>query len=94
MSKLMVLGVFYTHGVSKKTGSPYSISKVIYGREISPVKTEARSVEGFGFEAQDMDLDPMAVMAFKDMKFPALIDCKIECQPNNPQRNWITGLSA
>jgi hypothetical protein len=93
MAKLVLLGVFHTHGVSKKTGAPYQISKVTYGREISPVKNEQRSVEGYGYEAQDMDLDPSALHAFREIKFPAVVDCKIECQPQNPQRNWITGLA-
>ncbi len=92
MAKLVVLGVFHTHGVSKKTGAPYTISKVTYGRAITSLKTEQRSVSGYGFEAQDMDLDPSCLPSFSDVKFPSVLDLKIECQPMNPQRNWVTGL--
>ena len=93
MAQMMVIGAFHAAGISKGTQKPYTISKLIYARQIQQVEREGRTVIGHGMESQEIDLDPQAVTQFAGKKFPALMEVKIECKPDNPQRNWVVGVA-
>jgi len=94
MAKMMVMNAFHTYGTAKKTGNTYDISKLVYGVKMKPVQSDTRTVVGFGFETQEIDIQPQAVSQFAAIqdRLPCIVDLKIEVQPENPQRNWVVGI--
>lgn len=76
--KMMAMGVSRIYGKAKKTGNDYDMPRLFGMTPINPRKTENMTVEGYGFEPAEIDLDATAIHAFKDVKFPALLDLETD----------------
>ena len=76
--KMLVMGVSRIFGKSKKTGNDYDMCRLFGMTQIAVRKTENMTVEGYGFEVAEIDLDQTAVHAFKDVKFPAQLDLETD----------------
>lgn len=90
--KVLVLNAQHASGVSKKTGSQYDISTLTYCVPVQQVSREDRTVLGYGFQAQEIGLDPAALPQFANLTFPAEITLRIEADPRNLNRNICKGI--
>jgi len=92
--KVLVLGVSRMHGLSQKSvpPKPYDMCKLAYATPLQLVESTNRTLLGFGFEPQDVDLSPDALQQFRDIKFPSVLDITIEPNPTNLRRNICTGV--
>lgn len=72
-----VLGVFRRSGTAKKSGQPYDFAKAI-------IQTSIRSggnTQGYGFQGQEVDLDPACLPQFEGLRFPVELTLKTEARP-------------
>jgi len=92
--KVLVLGVVHMNGLSKKSTppKPYDMTRIMYAVEITPIDTQDRKLQGYGFETRNLDLDPVALPQFKDVKFPSYLDLDVQVDPANLRRNICKGL--
>jgi hypothetical protein len=93
--KVLVLGVSRMHGLSQKSvpPKPYDMCRLSYATPLQLVEGANRTMAGYGFESQDVDLDTSALESFKDIKFPSVLDITIEPNPTNLRRNICTGVT-
>lgn len=94
--KVLVLGVSRMSGTSTKSGSPkpYDMTRITYGVPLQPVSTENRTLQGSGYEVQDLDLDPACLPQFSDLKYPGVYDLDVQPNPSNLRRNICQGIRA
>jgi hypothetical protein len=94
--KVLVLGVSRMHGLSQKSvpPKPYDMCRLAYATPLEPVTSANRTLLGFGFEPQDVDLSTDALNDFSGIKFPCYLDITVEPNPTNLRRNICTGLSS
>lgn len=91
--KVMVIGVQHSRGVSK-AGQSYDFAKLDYGVPVRPVSSEKRQVRGFGFEVQQVSIDPSCIPQFEKIRLPAEVELLVSPDPANLQRNIVTGIKA
>lgn len=94
--KVLVLGVVRMSGTSTKTGTPkpYDMTRITYGVPLTPVHSENRTLIGHGYEVQDLDLDPAALVQFEQVKLPTVLDLDVQPNPSNLRRNICQGIRA
>lgn len=94
--KVLVLGVVRMSGTSTKTGTPkpYDMTRITYAVPVVPVQTENRNFQGYGYEIQDLDLNPQALPMFKDIQLPKTLDLDVQPNPSNLRRNICQGIIA
>jgi hypothetical protein len=91
--KLAVLGVSRRHGTGRESGQKYDICELHYCREIRPRKTENYEFYGYGFTEGTLPCDPDCMKQFDGIAPGTEISVLLEPQPDNPQRNWVTGVA-
>lgn len=87
--KAHVIGVSRINGTSNKSGKlkDYDMGKLLC---LQPIEAKAKedkdagtcfAVSGYGFETMEVDLDTNALIQFKDIKFPAILDLAMDQRP-------------
>jgi hypothetical protein len=92
--KVMVLSAQRARGVSAKTQADYDICTVVYAMPVQSVQRPTRQVTGYGYDTQEMQLDPAALAQFSKAVYPCVLDLVIEPDPRNMQRNICKGIAA
>ena len=97
--EILYIGVNRRVGVSAKTGKPYDICELNYlvpdepAIKVDEAGKELWNYTAFGKRPQSIECDPNCIQAFSDVKSPAVVTIQVEPRPNNPSRNWVTGLN-
>lgn len=92
--QVLVLNAVRARGISQKTGNEYDICTITYGNAVQPVQKDNRQVIGYGYQVQELALNPAALAGFKDVKFPAMLNLDVQPDPRNINRNICVGLIA
>jgi hypothetical protein len=72
--KAFVIGVKRVAGTSKKTGNDFDMSRVLVGTPIQPVRNDRMTVEGFGYEVNEIPCTDEALGQFRGVKLPGVVD--------------------
>ena len=89
--KVLVVNVQHAKGVSK-SNAPYDICTISYGTQVQSVNRENRQVSGFGFQIQELGLEPSAMTQFSSLTFPTVVDLDVQPDPRNLNRNVCVGI--
>lgn len=75
--KFRVIGAKRIEGLAKASGKPFDMCRAYC---LVPVETGQGKtvVTGYGSEVAEMELDPLALPQFANLKFPADVELKIE----------------
>lgn len=79
--KTTVIGVKRVKGIGKESGNPYDMCRAICLSPIEPMSGEKMSIQGFGYEVAEVNLDPEALPAFGNLKFPCHLNLEVEPRP-------------
>ncbi len=87
--KATVIGVSRICGTSNKSGKlkDYDMGKLLCLQPIEAKGKEDKeagtsfSVSGYGYEPMEVDLDSSALVQFKDVRFPAVLDLAMDQRP-------------
>lgn len=79
--QVLVFGVISMVGRAKKTGSDYSIRRVLVGSPIQPKKTSDYDRQGFGYECTEVEVDEAAMPQFSSHAYPLVLDLKTDMRP-------------
>mgnify|MGYP002795075811 CR=1 FL=1 len=90
--KVLVLNAQRAAGISK-TGNQYDICTVTYAVPVQQVSRENRKVVGYGFNAQEVGLDPGSMGQFAAYEYPLELNLIIEPDPQNLNRNMCKGVA-
>lgn len=94
--KILVGGIQRIFGKSKKTGNAYDFSRLFVLQGVKPRSGEGYTVEGSGFEVQEMACESEAVKQFAGVKFPSELDVITEARPGQGGKGfevWVVGLA-
>jgi hypothetical protein len=94
--KKTVLCVANRHGVSYKTlatGKEWAMCRLYYLDPLEIVSGEKFNQVGFGFQAQEIDLDPACISQFSDLKFPVELNLIFAPKDSDISKNWVVGIS-
>ena len=95
--KLVLLGASHSKGISGKTGKPYEIADIFYGKKPRAWTTDKGSCSTFGFDVGEDGGSMTFVVSdeilkqFESTAFPVLADVQTEPNPENPEQNFVTG---
>lgn len=89
--KVTVFNAQRARGISK-TNSEYDICTITFGTPVQPMQSDKRQVSGYGLNAQEIGLDPMALSQFAKLTYPCEVDLLIEPDPRNINRNICKGI--
>lgn len=79
--KITVLGVKTVSGTAKESGNPFNICRLLAMSPIENGGGKNVNVTGYGFELAEIELDPTAFPAFRDVKFPAQLELETDVRP-------------
>lgn len=71
------LGVYQMTGISKKSGQPYNMAKLVIQVPCEVVANANMKRLGFGFGAKELDLSPDALPKFSGFQFPCELDLEV-----------------
>ena len=98
--KVNYIGANVRKGVSEKTGNPYTIARVLYSVPAESRRKmdqeSGREVYNFvahGHQVREIDLDPSKLSRFEAVAPGAEVVLTLEPNPDNPQRNHVTGIA-
>lgn len=86
------IGVSRRSGTSKKTGNPYDMCQLSFAVPIQPVNSANMQLQGYGFEAKEIDVQPEAMEQFYDIPSFHQVDVIIEPKPTNFNQTWVVGI--
>lgn len=78
--KVLVLGYVRMSGVGKESKKPYDFARLCVANPVQERASEKSNVTGDGFEQAYVDLQLGAEGQFRGLKFPVVLDLKIEHQ--------------
>jgi hypothetical protein len=93
MFSVKFLGVMRRAGVSKQ-GNNYDICKLFYATPMQSKQSESNNFTAYGYEQRELDLDPSTINQFAGLGIGEEIDLNMVPNPQNPQRNIVSGLVA
>lgn len=95
MQKIKFLGIIRRSGVAKDSGNSYDMMTLSYIVVVNQGKFGGMTVEGIGYDAQEMSLEEGTYFEIKKANPKALSDMWIDVQVdlNNPSRSKIAGFS-
>ena len=91
--KIQVLGVKRLAGIAKESGNPFEMCTLLAVVPIEQVSGKNFSVQGYGYEVGEMDVDPDALKQFENHKYPCVMDLTTETVMgrNNKLSQIVTG---
>lgn len=91
--RVQAIGVKRLTGIGKESGKEFDFSRLTILRPIEVTASEKFTVQGYGFETIDIDLENEALAQFAGMKFPAMLDLVVDCKPGRRGlQSVITGI--
>lgn len=97
--KVSYIGANCRKGTSEKTGRPYEIAELSYAiPDESGTKTAIDSntviwvYSGYGMKIRTIPISPANIHNFKEVTPLKEVELIIEPNPENPTRNWVTGV--
>ena len=90
--KAIFLSATRRFGKSSKTGNDYDMCMISIAVPVENVTTANMTFQGFGFEAKEIDLNPLVMAQFANVKPFTEVDLVIEPTPKNFSRTWVNGL--
>lgn len=67
--RVTALGAYFMKGTSKKSGAAYDMAKLVIRAPIEMVATATMQKGGYGFQTNELDLEPEAIKHF-NFNFP------------------------
>jgi len=80
-----------SYKADKVNGKPFDFTQVTVAIPFESRSDTNFQSDGFGWEVEKFDLDPMALAQFDGLKLGQEVDLIIEPQPKNSRRTWVTG---
>lgn len=90
---VIFLGAYRRHGVSGKTGKSYDMCKLLVAVPAQSKTTDQFEYIHHGMNVQELDLSPVALSQFADVKPSQKIDVAVEPKPDNMNRNWVVAVN-
>lgn len=94
--KVLIAGVQRIAGKAKKPPhGDYDFARLLVLQPIKPRSGADYSVQGGGYEVQEMACEPAAAAQFFSLKFPAQVDVRTEARPGSGGRGfevWVIGV--
>jgi len=91
--KVVFMGISQRSGVSNKgQGNPYEMSKIHLAMPIDEISTPHMTASGIGYQERQLDIDPLCISQFQQLKPFSNVDVKVEPKPNNFSQTWVVGL--
>lgn len=91
--RVTAIGVKSMSGIGKTSGRPFDFAQISILRPIEPMASEKFTINGFGFEISDLDLDKTALHQFNGLKFPLVCDLVVDTVPGrNGLRSVVVGI--
>lgn len=75
--RVHALGVYQMTGVSKKSGQPYNMAKLVIQVPCEVVANANMKRLGFGYGSKELDLEPEALQKFSQFQFPCDLDVEV-----------------
>jgi len=75
--RVHALGVYQMTGISKKSGQPYNMAKLVIQVPVEIVANATMKRLGFGFGSKELDLEPEALQKFSQFQFPLDLDVEV-----------------
>lgn len=92
--KVVFMGISQRSGISNKgQGNPYEMSKIHLATPIEAINAQHMTATGLGYQERQLDIDPLCVELFQQVKPFSNIDVKVEPKPNNFSQTWVVGIS-
>lgn len=79
--KAFVIGVKRIAGTSRKSGNEFDMCRVMIGSPIQAVQNDSLTVQGFGYEVNEIPLDVEALAQFRTVRLPAMVDLETDNRP-------------
>jgi len=76
--RVHALGVYQMTGISKKSGQPYNMAKLVIQVPVEIVANASMKRLGFGYGSKELDLEPEALQKFSQFQFPLDLDLDVE----------------
>jgi hypothetical protein len=92
--KVIFMGISIRKGISNKgQGSPYEMNKIHFATPISPIDSANMSYSGYGLQEQTLDVDPLCIKQFEQVKPLSEVNVIVEPKPTNFSQTWVVGLT-
>ncbi|YCO05172.1 hypothetical protein ACB087_16970 [Vibrio sp. VNB-15] len=92
--KVVFLGISQRKGISNKgMGNPYEMNKIHLAVPMDEIHTQHMTSTGFGVQERQLDIDPLCLPQFQQLKPFVEIDVTVEPKPNNFNQTWVVGLT-
>lgn len=75
--RVHALGVYQMTGISKKSGQPYNMAKLVIQVPCEVVANANMKRSGFGYSAKELDLEPEALPKFSQFQFPCELEVEV-----------------
>ena len=75
--RVHALGVYQMAGISKKSGQPYNMAKLVIQTPVEIVANASMKRLGFGYGSKELDLEPEALQKFAQFQFPLDLDVEV-----------------
>jgi hypothetical protein len=92
--KVMVVSAQRARGTSAKNGNDYDICNLMVATPVENVSRPTRQVIGYGYQTQEIQLDPLCLGQFSKSVYPCVMDLIIEPDPRNMNRSICKGIVA
>jgi hypothetical protein len=92
--KVMVVSAQRARGTSAKTQNEYDICNLIVATPVENMSRPNRQVTGYGYQTQEIQLDPLCLGQFSKASYPCVMDLIIEPDPRNMNRSICKGIAA
>lgn len=79
--KALVLGVKRIKGTARSTGNAFDMTRVIIGTPIVPQDSEKMTVQGYGYEVNEVPMEETALAQFRTLKFPSIVELATDSRP-------------
>lgn len=91
--RVHAIGVKRMSGKAKATGNPFDFSQLTVLKPIEVAASERFSVQGYGYETSDIDVDNEILPSCAGIKFPCQVDLSVETRPGRKGlRSVVTGI--
>lgn len=75
--RVHALGVYQMTGISKKSGNPYNMAKLVIQVPVEVMANATMKRVGYGYGSKELDLEPEALVKFSQFQFPCDLDLEV-----------------
>lgn len=93
--RVQAIGVKRIRGVGKESGREFDFTQLTILKPIDNASKELFSLQGYGYETSDIDVENEALNQFAHVQFPATLDLVVDTQPGRKGlRSVVVGIKA